>query len=301
MAILRNHTQGFTIVNSDILKNPDLKLKERGLLITLLSLPDNWNFSLEGLCMILPDGKAAIRTSLQILEELGYIVRRRLRNEQGQLTGTEWEVYDEPQLDDEPVEEIPEKKKAVNERNLKKEKPKKKANKKVQKSPKCENRTLVETTENRMVEPKSDFPTLDNPTLENRTQYNTNTTLELQIDKSSIKRDKPTCPETEKVPDTFPVTLSPEDYDTLVKEFSKAEVDYQIQKIRDKGYANCMNLVTVRKWCTDKRKALAKTSVPGMRVPGSGTSFASFPQRQYDYSALEASLLAAGKSKEVPG
>ena len=141
MAILRNHTQGFTIVNSDILKNSDLKLKERGLLITLLSLPDNWNFSLEGLCMILPDGKAAIRTSLQVLENLGYLVRRRVRNEQGHLTGTEWEVYDEPQLDDEPVEEILEKKKAVNERSLKKEKHKKKANKKVQKPPKSDFRT----------------------------------------------------------------------------------------------------------------------------------------------------------------
>lgn len=293
MAILRNHTQGFTIVNSDILKNPDLKLKERGLLITLLSLPDNWNFSLEGLCMILPDGKAAIRTSLQVLEDLGYLVRRRIRNEHGHLTGTEWEVYDEPQLDDEPVEEIPEKKKAVNERSLKKEKHKKKANKRVQKSPKCENRTLVETTENRMVEPKSDFPTLENPTLENRTQYNTNTTLELQIDKSSIKRDKAACPETEKVPATFPVTLSPEEYEILVNEFSKSEVDYQIQKIQKKGYANCMNLATIRKWCTDKRKGLHSSVGNKTIIPGSGASFASFPQRQYDYDTLEIALLRA--------
>lgn len=307
MAILRNHTQGFTIVNSDILKNPELKLKERGLLITLLSLPDNWEFSLEGLCMILPDGKASIRTSLQILEELGYIVRRRLRNEQGQLTGTEWEVYDVPLASEENPEDVSEEKnstsQAVNERKLPKKRGKKRTGKKVKKTPKCENRTLVKTTENRMVEPKSDFPTLDNPTLENRTQYNTNnTTLELQIDKSNIKRDNaPPEHVNEKENNSLPLSLSPEDYDTLVKEFSKAEVDYQIQKIRDKGYANCMNLVTVRKWCMDKRKTLTKTSVPGMGVPGSGASFAAFPQRQYDYSALEASLLAAGNSKEVPG
>ena len=58
MPILKNKTPGsFVMIGKDILKNTDLKLVDRGMLATLLSLPDNWDFSIVGLAKILPEGK----------------------------------------------------------------------------------------------------------------------------------------------------------------------------------------------------------------------------------------------------
>ena len=54
----------------DILKNHSLSLRDRGMVVTLLSLPDNWEFTMSGLSKIIPDGKSSIRASLTHLEEL---------------------------------------------------------------------------------------------------------------------------------------------------------------------------------------------------------------------------------------
>lgn len=96
MARLINKTQGFTIVNNEILRNKELGIKERGLLVTLLSLPDSWEFSVLGLTKILPDGKDGINAALKKLEKMGYVKRIQTKNEMGQFTGYDWEVSDKP-------------------------------------------------------------------------------------------------------------------------------------------------------------------------------------------------------------
>lgn len=52
--------QGYTIINNDCLKDKELDIEERGLLLTLVSLPDDWIFSIAGLRKILPCGKDKI-------------------------------------------------------------------------------------------------------------------------------------------------------------------------------------------------------------------------------------------------
>lgn len=80
MPILKNKTPGsFVMIGKDILKNTDLKLVDRGMLATLLSLPDKWDFSIVGLAKILPEGKSAIQTSLSRLEHSGYLTRTQER------------------------------------------------------------------------------------------------------------------------------------------------------------------------------------------------------------------------------
>jgi len=76
MAYLRNSTQGgFTIINNSIFHDKRLNLKDRGLLCTLISLPDNWEFSVNGLAASLEDGRDSIKASLNRLEEFGYLKR----------------------------------------------------------------------------------------------------------------------------------------------------------------------------------------------------------------------------------
>ena len=91
MDILRNKTQGFTIVNNKILKDKYMGQRERGMYATLCSLPDGWELSVAGLEAILPDGKTAITHSLNLLEKHGYLVRNQKRV-RGRITGTEWEI-----------------------------------------------------------------------------------------------------------------------------------------------------------------------------------------------------------------
>ena len=105
MAILKNKTQGnYTIVSNGILKDQSLSLKDRGLIITLLSLPDNWAFTINGLSKIIPDGKDSIKNSLKHLEELGYVSKTQSRGEFGKYGNIVIEVHETPIL---PIVENP--------------------------------------------------------------------------------------------------------------------------------------------------------------------------------------------------
>lgn len=97
MAILKNKTQGnFVMISRNITKNKKLGITERGLLLTLLSLYDGWNFSIEGICTILPDGKDKVTRSLNKLIELGYITKEQARDESGTFGCNIIEVHDIP-------------------------------------------------------------------------------------------------------------------------------------------------------------------------------------------------------------
>ena len=73
--ILKNKTQGnFVIVSKSIMHDKSLKLFDRGLLITLMSLPDNWVFNITGLTRILSDGRDAISSGINRLIDQGYLI-----------------------------------------------------------------------------------------------------------------------------------------------------------------------------------------------------------------------------------
>lgn len=100
MSILRNRTQGFTVIANTVLRDKNLGITERGLLCTMLSLPDEWEFSENGLQAILPDGQTKIRTALKKLEAAGYLRRTQRRDDRGRVSGWDWEVFGAPALDD---------------------------------------------------------------------------------------------------------------------------------------------------------------------------------------------------------
>lgn len=84
------------MISNGILRNKDLHLKERGLLVTLIGLPDKWDFSINGLVAILPDGKDKIKTGLQELEKMGYITRYQERKEGGAFGPEVLEIHEIP-------------------------------------------------------------------------------------------------------------------------------------------------------------------------------------------------------------
>lgn len=67
-----------TEVSNDFLRDLSLDIKGRGLLMTILSLEEGFDFSAENLSKILPDGKNSINSTLNDLEKHGYLIRRRV-------------------------------------------------------------------------------------------------------------------------------------------------------------------------------------------------------------------------------
>ncbi len=84
------------MVNNGILRNKELPLKERGLMVTLLGLPDQWDFSVKGLAAILPDGRDSIGKGLRRLEEMGYLSRYQDRSQGGSFGDTVVEIHEIP-------------------------------------------------------------------------------------------------------------------------------------------------------------------------------------------------------------
>jgi hypothetical protein len=84
------------------LKNRALTLKAKGLLSLMLSLPEDWDYTLKGLSFISVEGIDAIREAVRELECAGYIIRSRERNGKGQLKGTEYVIYEKPHSSEAP-------------------------------------------------------------------------------------------------------------------------------------------------------------------------------------------------------
>src|SRR5574344_1871708 len=97
MPVFKNKTQGqYVNVCKDILKNSSLSLRDRGMVVTLLSLPDNWDFNIAGLSKIIPDGKSAIRASLTNLEQMGYLSKEQERTGNGKFGKNIIEIHETP-------------------------------------------------------------------------------------------------------------------------------------------------------------------------------------------------------------
>lgn len=79
------------------LKNKALSLKAKGLLSQMLSLPENWDYTLKGLSFINRDSRDAIRSAVIELEEAGYICRRQTVDPRGKFSVNEYVIYELPQ------------------------------------------------------------------------------------------------------------------------------------------------------------------------------------------------------------
>jgi hypothetical protein len=86
----------FGVYSNEVVRDIRLSYKARGILLELLSRPDNWRVSAEMLAVEGPDGRDSIMAGLKELRDLGYIVTTRIQNEKGHWS-TESVVFDTPQ------------------------------------------------------------------------------------------------------------------------------------------------------------------------------------------------------------
>ena len=256
MAVLKNKTQGnYTLVSQNIMRDKNLSLTERGMLLTLLSLPDSWQLTIKGLCQILPDGKDKVSKTLNSLIDKGYITREQSRDGGGKFDSTILEVHETPVKPTEPTQPTDPTDPVDRSRKVIKEFPRK-----PETSPCPENPDAVN-------------PYAEKTQPENPPQYINN------ISNNYKSNTKEVCSKED--------TLTDDEYEDLIKEFGKASVDYQIQRIRDHGYKGCLNHDTIRAWCRERLNR--PVTMPG--APPKKNAFCNFQQNEYDYEELERLLL----------
>ena len=156
MSVFRvEKAKGYTVMSNHHLRNHTLSLKAKGLLSQMLSLPEDWDYTLQGLAQINKESIDAIREAVRELERAGYIKRSRERDERGCLRGTVYTIYEQPHA--EPTPEEP-----------------------AQEKPTLDHPTLEK--------PMLDFPTLENPMQLNKDKLITEKQKKEGLNTDSIPR-----------------------------------------------------------------------------------------------------------------
>lgn len=104
-----NKTKGFSVMSNYHLQDKNLSLRAKGLLSLMLSLPDDWKFSIAGLASLCIEKEQAVKSSLDELKASHYVVVTKLLPNQTASKRIEWlyDVYEKPQTEDPEEEQSP--------------------------------------------------------------------------------------------------------------------------------------------------------------------------------------------------
>ena len=89
-------SKNYSIISNEILRRKDLSLKAKGLMSLILSLPDSWDLTVNGLVEIVKESKNTIYSVLKELNSFGYVKRNRITNLTGKVVKWELLIYEEP-------------------------------------------------------------------------------------------------------------------------------------------------------------------------------------------------------------
>jgi hypothetical protein len=107
MAVMRVHkTKDYTVMSNYHFKERGMSLKAKGLLSLMISLPDDWDYSIAGLATLSRDGKDSVMGALNELEKFGYLIRTKCIDEKGRFAGYDYDIYEKPNTET-PKEETP--------------------------------------------------------------------------------------------------------------------------------------------------------------------------------------------------
>ncbi len=97
MAVFRiEKTKNYTTMSNIHLQDKSLSLKGKGLLSMMLSLPEDWGYSIEGLVRLCKESYDGVSAVLKELEVRGYLTRERIRTQGGKLGGALYTIYEKP-------------------------------------------------------------------------------------------------------------------------------------------------------------------------------------------------------------
>ena len=91
-----DHNDSFTIIRNDVLNDKNLSFEAKGFLVYLFSLPDDWEFSINGLSFNTGLGRTTIMRLVKELKTAGYLVQKRRQDKLGKITSCAWDLYETP-------------------------------------------------------------------------------------------------------------------------------------------------------------------------------------------------------------
>ena len=86
----------FTIIPNEILRNKEMKSSTKNILLTMIGLPPEWDFSIAGISACVYEGRETVQKALVELEKLGYITRKRERKENGTFGAMIYTIHQFP-------------------------------------------------------------------------------------------------------------------------------------------------------------------------------------------------------------
>ena len=107
MSVFRiNKNSDYTTMSNFHLKDKRLTLKAKGLLSVMLSLSDEWNYSVAGLCSISKENETAINSALKELKDCGYLIVSKERGIDGKFEYN-YDIFERPTIENPPLENPP--------------------------------------------------------------------------------------------------------------------------------------------------------------------------------------------------
>ena len=104
--VTRKKTSKYTTISNVFLRDKNLSLKAKGFLTVIMALPDDWDFSIKGICSVLKEGRTSVYSAVQELKENRYCKTTPSRDEKGLIIGLDYVFYEEP-YEEEPNKEEP--------------------------------------------------------------------------------------------------------------------------------------------------------------------------------------------------
>lgn len=92
----KHRNPGFTIVDNQVICRPELSAKAKGILLYIMSRPDNWDISTADIVAHMKEGQEAVRSGINELRQYGYMKLEYIQAENGQMQGTTWNAADWP-------------------------------------------------------------------------------------------------------------------------------------------------------------------------------------------------------------
>lgn len=111
-------TTGYTVMSNYHLRDKNLKLGTKGLLSVILSLPEDWDYTIAGLAVVCGTGKDAVRAAVNELEKAGYITRTQIKAEGGKFGGNQYIIREIPEVVSSPLSGFPTTEKPTTEKPL---------------------------------------------------------------------------------------------------------------------------------------------------------------------------------------
>lgn len=106
MSVFRiEKTNNYTVMSNYHLREREMSLKAKGLLSLMLSLPNDWDYTIEGLVTICKENETAVKSTLKELKDFGYLEILKVQNQKGQFE-YEYNIYEKPQRKKPEVENL---------------------------------------------------------------------------------------------------------------------------------------------------------------------------------------------------